>query len=74
MAVQIRITFKPENGGQQTLWGEVEDWDKLRELQEYTRRPDADKLVLNLNASLKKGGEVFPRVFRASRTKIEEDA
>jgi hypothetical protein len=73
MAVNIKITFRPEKGAPQTLWGQVRDWDKLRELQAYTKRADAADLVLNLDASLKKGGEVFPRVFRASRTTIEED-
>lgn len=73
MAVPIRITFRPEDGDQQTLWGQVEDRDKLRELQAHTRRPDTANIIIPLYASLQKGGEMIPRTFLASRTTIEED-
>lgn len=72
MPVPIKIFFELETGGEQILWGEVADWDKLRELQDYTTSPLAPSLVIPLYASLQKGGQVGPRVFPAHRVRIEE--
>lgn len=73
--VTVTVEFLAEGSAEpQTLWAEVEDWEHVSRLQEFTRqaREHGTGDVIALSARLTRDGTDYPRTLRAARTTITE--